>query len=150
MADATERTCSRCHTTKPALEFYRKRATCRECYVAAQREYEVQRQADPAYRARRREMKRRQRLTMSEEERWKQRSRNIVGNAVRDGYLHRPAACQQCGVTPPRAVEAHHPDHAKPFEVVWLCRSCHAAIHRAERDQRARAGLPRIARRVTA
>jgi hypothetical protein len=27
-------------------------------------------------------------------------------------------------------VDAHHVDYARPFAVVWLCRTCHALVHR--------------------
>lgn len=34
--------------------------------------------------------------------------------------------CESCGGFP---VEGHHFDYKKPFEVVWLCRTCHTNIH---------------------
>ena len=53
----------------------------------------------------------------------------MVNNAVRDGKLSKPDRCQKCGKTGCR-IEAHHKDYDKPFEVDWLCRSCHAEWHR--------------------
>lgn len=35
--------------------------------------------------------------------------------------------CEHCGRKPP--LERHHPDYAKPREVVWLCRCCHMHEH---------------------
>jgi hypothetical protein len=28
-------------------------------------------------------------------------------------------------------VEMHHPDYSKPLLVIWLCRPCHLALHKA-------------------
>lgn len=50
--------------------------------------------------------------------------------AVRDGNLVRPERCDSCGLV--CTVDGHHEDYAKPFEVRWLCRSCHHGQHRAE------------------
>lgn len=48
--------------------------------------------------------------------RWK------ANRAVAAGLLtHRD--CQSCGN--PES-EKHHPDYARPLDVVWLCRTCHA------------------------
>ena len=52
-----------------------------------------------------------------------------VGNALRDKKLTREPCC----VCRSKQSQAHHPDYAKPFEVVWLCTKCHAELHRAER-----------------
>lgn len=58
----------------------------------------------------------------------KYRARTAVGNAVRDGVLQRPDACESCGAIGP--VEAHHEDYDKPLEVRWLCALCHGKQHR--------------------
>jgi len=52
-------------------------------------------------------------------------ARTTVGNAIRDGRLT-PQPCEHCGNI---FVEAHHPDHSKPLEVIWLCKACHTAEH---------------------
>lgn len=28
----------------------------------------------------------------------------------------------------------HHPDYARPYDIVWLCKKCHASIHRMFSD----------------
>lgn len=57
-------------------------------------------------------------------------ARAEVARAVRSGRLVRPKACQDCGRegTP---IEGHHLDYARPLEVIFLCRPCHRACHRA-------------------
>ncbi len=55
----------------------------------------------------------------------KDRARIVVNLAVRRGELH-PKVCH-CGN---RKSEAHHHDYSKPLEVEWLCRQCHADLHR--------------------
>jgi uncharacterized protein YaaR (DUF327 family) len=62
---------------------------------------------------------------------YKTKVRKFVGLAVELGVLIRPETCELCGKhSPPRengraSIEAHHPDHSKPLEVVWLCFHCH-------------------------
>lgn len=58
----------------------------------------------------------------------KRKAHHAVNNAVRDGRLEKPEACERCGDRPGR-IEGHHHDYSKPLEVEWLCRSCHAAEH---------------------
>lgn len=58
-----------------------------------------------------------------------------VMHEIRMGRLQRADACDGCGqsVAELRAgdrLEAHHDDYNKPLEVRWLCRRCHAAVHR--------------------
>lgn len=53
----------------------------------------------------------------------------IVSRAIKAGYLEREA-CEKCGNG---RADAHHEDYAKPLDVVWLCRSCHATLHRARK-----------------
>ena len=51
-----------------------------------------------------------------------------VARAVRNGDLIRPATCERCPATD--RIQAHHDDHTKPLDVMWLCPVCHAARHR--------------------
>jgi len=60
----------------------------------------------------------------NEEERLKSISRAYAGVYKRRGKL-KPKPCP-CGSLD---VEMHHPDHAKPLRVKWMCRPCHMALH---------------------
>lgn len=54
---------------------------------------------------------------------------NAVNNAVRDGRLIKPCACQSCEKVKPR-IEGHHNDYDRPLDVTWLCSSCHRLWHK--------------------
>ncbi len=62
----------------------------------------------------------------------KRRAHVTVGNAVRDGKLIKPTACERCHVdsSAKRALHAHHHDYNKPLDVEWLCGTCHRLEHR--------------------
>jgi hypothetical protein len=68
----------------------------------------------------------------SRQERWAAKNplarwaHGATRGAVQRGLLEREP-CQVCG--DPK-VDAHHPDHTRPLEVVWLCRRHHKAEHR--------------------
>lgn len=47
--------------------------------------------------------------------------------AVKAGKLIRPEACSKCGYT--GRITGHHHDYSKPYEVEWLCVSCHKLLH---------------------
>jgi len=65
----------------------------------------------------------------------KRRAQASVRRAVNRGELIRPERCEHCETVPPRdkdgrpAIVADHLDYAKPLEVHWLCRDCHAEAH---------------------
>ncbi len=48
--------------------------------------------------------------------------------AVYAGRINKPAECSSCGTG--GRLDGHHRDYDKPFDVVWLCRQCHANAHR--------------------
>lgn len=69
-------------------------------------------------------------MVSDETERRRCRYRTI--HAVRTGKLVKPPACSSCGRQLPRElIHAHHPDYRKPYDVTWLCPSCHASLHRS-------------------
>jgi len=45
-------------------------------------------------------------------------------SAIRRGLIT-PQPCEICG----KPAEAHHPDHANPLRVQWLCRLHHKRLH---------------------
>ena len=55
----------------------------------------------------------------------KQKARDAVATARKSGKITR-LPCSVCGS---EKSEAHHEDYSKPLEVVWLCRTHHAARH---------------------
>lgn len=46
---------------------------------------------------------------------------------VRTGKIKRPFICSICGLE--KRIYAHHPDYTKPYNILWLCGSCHKRIH---------------------
>lgn len=143
--------CTRCNQTKPWEDFPNvgrarpgaKRTRCRTCASAI----EVERQAQnrPAVRERyrrwytsdldrhrasaRRRSPNHNRQAVPDPV--KVRARSAVLTAMKAGTLLKPSVCSACGGAPGR-IEAHHPDYAKPLEVMWLCSLCHGAEHRRE------------------
>jgi hypothetical protein len=55
------------------------------------------------------------------------RAHNVVSRAIKSGELIRPNRCQRCSL--PCKPHAHHDDHSKPLDIMWLCPVCHAARH---------------------
>ena len=63
------------------------------------------------------------------------RARGKLHSEIESGRLKRPKFCSRCGSDKSR-IEAHHPDHSKPLEVIWLCPVCHAAEEKTLRESR--------------
>ena len=51
-----------------------------------------------------------------------------VKYALKTGKLKRPDTCSMCSER--KKIEGHHYDYNKPLDVTWVCRQCHATIHR--------------------
>lgn len=50
--------------------------------------------------------------------------------AVLDGKIIKPEHCSKClTVLPKMKIQGHHDDYSKPYDVVWVCQSCHKEIH---------------------
>ncbi len=57
----------------------------------------------------------------------KAKSGRLLRYYVSKGLIIRPTICSKCNKED--KIEAHHKDYSKPFEVIWLCRSCHMDTH---------------------
>lgn len=58
----------------------------------------------------------------------KKKARTALNNAVKSGILTRPSTCSTCKQK--KQVHGHHTDYNLPLEVLWVCRQCHADLHR--------------------
>lgn len=59
----------------------------------------------------------------------KDRARSLVRRAIKTGKLIPLKECEICDSED--HVEGHHPDHSRPFLLLYLCKDCH---HRADAD----------------
>jgi len=50
--------------------------------------------------------------------------------AIEQGLLTPPEHCEICGQdNNGHPIEGHHIDYLRPYEVIWLCRTCHRKRH---------------------
>ncbi len=61
------------------------------------------------------------------------RAQYLLNRAIRRGIVTRLTHCESC-LGANREIHAHHNNYDKPLEVVWLCCSCHARLHKKERN----------------
>lgn len=61
----------------------------------------------------------------------KLRARDLLVRAVRLKRISKPLECSQCKkkYNNKRSIQGHHEDYDKPFEIIWLCPSCHYKFH---------------------
>ena len=152
----SEKVCIKCSESKPLSEYYRHKQMadgylhkCKECCKSDAkknreqkaehyREYDKHRyQNDPKVKARNRRYAQsdagkiagnRAKKKWAEQNPIKRSASLMVNNAVRDGKLEKPDACDICGHE--GRIHGHHDDYAKPLEVRWLCSKCHESWHR--------------------
>lgn len=67
-------------------------------------------------------MRRAAALAYSLEQPARRAARRRIRSEVEAGRLERPPNCSRCGAP---GAEAHHPDHAFPLAVIWVCPACH-------------------------
>ena len=147
-----EKTCFKCHVTKPITEFYvhpamgdQRLNKCKECTrkdvqanyranIERYKEYERRRANLPHRVAARNAYARSEagRIAGNRAKRHyldrnpiKHAAHIAVGNAIRNGRLLREP-CEVCGAK----AQAHHDDYGRPLDVRWLCAAHHAEWHR--------------------
>jgi len=59
----------------------------------------------------------------------KDRARYLVRQAVKSGKLIPSTGCEICYAE--GKIEAHHPNHSRPYLLIYLCKNCH---HTADAD----------------
>jgi hypothetical protein len=65
------------------------------------------------------------------------KAHTAVRNAVYQGRLQKPTACERCHQPTLKArLQGHHHDYAKPLEVEWLCHACHQQAHAPRNETR--------------
>lgn len=143
--NATElKRCSACEAEKARTEFYPHRGMadgllgkCKDCKKADTAKHRAENHAKIcAYdRARFRRPERkanvlRTQRTQRMRDPQKARCRRITAYALRTKKLV-PQPCVHCGAH--EQIQAHHPDYAKPLDVVWCCFKCHREIEHGQR-----------------
>lgn len=116
--------CKRCSTEKPIEMFTKNFGTkdgyhpwCKLCNRVYNRELEKKRKDTPQYKARR----------IKNQRAYEKRNPDKVKAHTLASAIPLPELCEDCGKVPP--VHRHHPDYAKPLEVVALCTNCHELAH---------------------
>lgn len=144
----THKTCKGCGEHKPLAEFYADKTTkdglrgkCKSCMNAYVKQWrkespEKWRKIQVVYMERHRENSKRSRhktgryrdytKVYSATHPLENKARRKASYAIETGVLWREP-CAYCGSD--MNVDAHHPDYAKPLDVVWLCRPCHTVEH---------------------
>jgi hypothetical protein len=141
------KTCCGCEKKKPFTQFYKRKGRetpfyysykCKECArkdvretyqknIGKRHQYEKQRAKKPA----RREQAKQIMLRYGLNNPGKQRARQRLGNAIRDGRIRRKP-CEVCGDA---KAQGHHPDYRKPLDVRWLCFIHHRQTHGQMQNQ---------------
>lgn len=61
----------------------------------------------------------------------KQLARMKFNYELQKGKIKKPEVCTHCKES--LKLEAHHEDYTKPLDVLWLCRPCHALVHKQKK-----------------
>ena len=136
----TSKKCARCKLEKSLSDFAitkmngaeRRWSYCKPCEIA--RMAERREKGLHLVKTRRHVAKHRERYPEQAE------VNRLFSAQIRAGRIVRPDTCKKCGQTPPRNrlgrsnIQGHHDDYSKPFEVRWLCQSCHIRLHKELRD----------------
>jgi hypothetical protein len=140
--------CIKCGTDKPETDFYvrqsgKRRLECKKCNNAACRaryrlnpikHREYHRDRTPEKITKDREASRLYNATHPDQRgrTAELRARGRLRQAIHRGTIVKPDKCECCGDGGP--IHGHHDDYSKPFDVRWLCATCHGFTHRSNSD----------------
>lgn len=63
---------------------------------------------------------------LNDEARMKANARSYLHVYVKRGKIEK----LPCGICGSERSEAHHPDHTRPLDIIWLCREHHLELHK--------------------
>lgn len=120
-----EKYCKRCEKTLPISEFHKSAGKkdgrceyCKYCKYEINKAYYSSAAGKLAVSGQTKRKWIRKKLEVS--------ARNKVNIALAEKKIFK-GVCSVCGTD--QLIEAHHEDHAKPFEINWLCKRHHMEIH---------------------
>jgi ferredoxin len=104
---------------------------CRRCYIWDYKrrhpEYVVNITAHTRlYYRRNRESEKRRTIMFKASKPERMRCYNIIHANLHNGTLFRPDYCTNCGKH--CRPDSHHYDYSRPYDITWLCRSCHLLL----------------------
>jgi hypothetical protein len=63
-------------------------------------------------------------------------ARHRLNRVIREQGMPKPDICSSCNEKFDNDdLHGHHEDHSRPLEVQWLCRWCHAKLHRERKEK---------------
>ena len=127
--------CKKCNRTDPESFYPYQQNECKTCTrnrvkanrqerIDYYREFDRNRSNDPSRKIAFSAKTKRLRSTVK----GMQHAHNAVNRAIKTGELTRPSTCSRCPAD--KNIQAHHDDHTRPLDVMWLCPVCHAARHK--------------------
>jgi hypothetical protein len=134
--------CSKCGAVLPLTEFYKSAKSkdglegrCKLCKKAYRAQQWLDKKPEEEARKKRWNEENPERV-QAYTEAWQRRNIAKVKAARKARYARTKGrlereSCEACGSDV--EVDGHHEDYARPLDVQWLCRSCHAAHHRVRR-----------------
>jgi len=145
----TDKYCPRCNSVKPFSEFCNRKDTkdglrgeCRSCTKVYMAKYQKEnmesyRMYEKKYRDANSEkvkkgysksyMRNKKKILEKRRGSPQTKARSAIFHLLRKSEIVKET-CFVCDST--KNIQAHHPDYSRPLHVYWLCRECHALIHR--------------------
>ena len=139
----SERQCSKCPEVKPIGEFYNskngpggKSVKCKTCHRAQTKAWrkknpEMAREGYRRYGRKHPEVRQKNAKEYTIKNPLAAKARQDVRHARDAGILIKPERCEECDQK--RKLVAHHEDHEKPLEVLWVCYPCHSVVEEMKR-----------------